>query len=388
MLTVSACFLAATVIFGIRHERAIGLFRGAAYDGGCGKHRNLLSTAIPLHSRRPFVTQTSSTPDEVDEVVVADPKDRFLAPLDPLLRNERRRFIALVVIVCLIHAALLVLLILRGHAKPQPPAAEIPVEVVVIPQPQPKPEAKKKKEEPKPKPKPEKKKKFYEPTAMGAMPAANKEKIERTETDQKSASPLHGNPEPEAQRKPVPDQTKAAQKATATPAKQTAAPAPVENKPDAEPLSKAAPAKSERPTQKEKPAKTKAAEPSSERAALEREFAALSQSPHFSIASRVKPSPVSGGHCDVHASPYLCTLNSLIMRQWHVPEIPRARNAKMSAMVVMWIDPHGDLIHYALQRTSGYPEFDAAALSAVKKAAPFPPPPGGQSLALFWAPDG
>lgn len=337
------------------------------------------------------MTQTSSTPDEVDEVVVADPKDRFLAPLDPLLRNERRRFIALVVVVCLIHAALLVLLILRGHAKPQPPTAEIPVEVVVIPPPQPKPEAKKEKPkpqpQPKPKPKPQKKKQFYEPPATGAMPAANKEKIEREEPDPKSASPLHGNPEPEAKRKPVPDQTKPAQSAAATPAKQTAAPAAADDKPDAETLSKAAPAKSEKPTQKEKPAKTKAAEPSHEREALEREFAALSQSPHFSIASRVKPSPVSGGHCDVHASPYLCKINSLIMRQWHLPETSRARNAKDMAIVVLWIDPRGDLIHYALQRTSGYPELDAAALSAIKKAAPFPPPPGGQSLGLIWTAD-
>lgn len=322
------------------------------------------------------MTHTSSTPDEVGEAVVADPKDRFLAPLDPLLRDERRRFIVLVVVVCLIHAALVVFLILRGHAKPQPPAAEIPVEVVVIPPPPPKPLPKKQEPKPQPKPKPKKEKPHYEKPATDTPPAANKEKIEREEPDQKSASPLHGNPEPEAQRKPVPDQTKPAQNAAATPAKQTAAPAPADDKPDAETLSKAAPAKSEKPTQKEKPVKTKTPEPSRDRAALEREFAALSQSPHFSIASRAKPSPVSGGHC--HTNPYLCTLYGLIMRQEHYPESARARGLKGKVIVAFWIDERGDLVHQALYRTSGYPELDKAAVAAIEKAAPFPPPPYGQ----------
>jgi protein TonB len=323
------------------------------------------------------VTHTSSTPDEVDEVVVADPQDRFLAPPDPLLRNDRRRFIAAVIIVCLIHAALLVALILLGHAQPQTPVAEIPVEVVVVPPP-PKPEPKKEepKPQPQPQPKPKKEKPHYEKPATDTPPAANKEEIEREEPNQKSASPLHGNPQPEAQKKPVPTQPKPAQNAASTPAKQTTAPATPEDKPDAETISKAAPVKDGKPAQKEKPAKTSAPETSRERASLEREFAALSQSPHFSIASRAKASPVSGGHC--HTNPYLCTLYGLIMRQEHYPESAKARGLKGKVIVAFWLDERGDLVHQALYRTSGYPELDRAAVAAIEKAAPFPPPPPGQ----------
>lgn len=317
------------------------------------------------------MTHTSSTSDGV---VVADPQDRFLAPIDPLLRNARRRFIVLVIFVCLMHAALLTFLFLRDHAKPQTPDKEIPVDVIVIPPP-PKPEPKKTQPQPKP-PKPKKEKPHYEKPATDTAPPANKEKIEREEPDKATASPVHGKPEPEAQRKPVPTQMKPAQNAAAAPAERTAAPPVPDDKPDAESLNKATPLKDTKPTQKENPAKTRAPEPSRDRASLEREFAALSQSPHFSLASRAKPSPVSGGQC--HTNPYLCTLYGLIMRQQRYPESARARHLEGKVVVAFWIDERGDLVHQALYKTSGYPELDSAAVSAIEKAAPFPPPPPGQ----------
>jgi periplasmic protein TonB len=321
------------------------------------------------------VTQASSAPTGV---VIVDPQDRFLAPIDPWLRNAKQRAVALIVLVCLLHAGLLTLLLLRDHAQPQDPPNEVPVEVIVIPPPEPKPQPKK--EEPQPK----KQRHFYEPPASDLPPAANKEKIERDKADQATASPLHGDPDPQAQRKPVPTETKPAQ-AAPLPAERTAAPDVSEDKPDAEPLSKAMPDKSPMPTEKQKPAK-QAPVPAHDRASLEREFAALSVSPNYSLASRVKPSPVSGGHCDAHASPYLCTVNGLITRQMHDPRTTHGR-LKKPAVVVFWIDPHGDLVHYALERTSGFPAYDAAAVSAVRKAAPFPPPPDGQSIGLYWAAD-
>lgn len=320
------------------------------------------------------MTHTSSTPDEV---VVAAPQDRFLAPIDPWLRNAKLRFVVLVIAVCLAHAALLTFLFLHDWAKPQTPEQEIPIEVVVIPPPPPKPELKK--EQPKPKPKPQKQKKekpHHDKPATDTAPPANKEKLERAEPDKASASPVHGNPDPEAQRKPIPTQMKPAQNAAPAPAERTAAPDTPDDKPDAETLAKAAPLKDTKPSEKEKPVKTRAPVPSHDRASLEREFAALSESPHFSIASRAKPSPVTGGQC--HTNPYLCTLYGLIMRQQHYPESARARQLKGKVVVAFWIDERGDLVHQALYQTSGYPELDSAAVAAVEKAAPFPPPPPGQ----------
>ncbi len=303
---------------------------------------------------------------------VADPQDRFLTPIDPSLRNAKRRFIALVIVVCLLHGGLLAFLLLRDRTKPQPPPTEVPVEVVVMPPPPPKP-PEQKKQEAKRKPPPQKQK-LVKP-ATDTPPAANNEKIERENTDKETQSPVHGTPQPNAETKPVPNPMKPAENAAPAPAERTAAPAVPEDKPDAEALSKAAPIKDDKPTQKEKPAKEKAPVPSRERASLAREFAALSQSPHFSVAAPAKPSPVSGGHC--HTNTYLCTLFGLIMRQQHYPEIARAHHIEGTVVVAFWLDERGDLTHQALYRTSGHPELDTEAVAAIRRAAPFPPPPPG-----------
>ena len=71
------------------------------------------------------------------KTLAADPRDRFLAPIDPLLRNARKRFGAIIVFACLLHVVLLILLLLRDHTT-RPPVQEtqIPVEVIVLPPPQ------------------------------------------------------------------------------------------------------------------------------------------------------------------------------------------------------------------------------------------------------------
>ncbi len=101
------------------------------------------------------MTHKSST---FEQAFVAEQADRFLTPIDPLLRNARRRFAALVILVCLLHAGALIFLLLRDHSHQEAPPKEIPVEVVVIPPPQPKPEPKK--EQPKQKPQPKEKAAF------------------------------------------------------------------------------------------------------------------------------------------------------------------------------------------------------------------------------------
>ncbi len=302
--------------------------------------------------------------------VVADPNDRFLAPIDPWLRYAKHRFTALVIVVCLLHGSFLAFLLARDHSTPQVPPNEIPVEVVVVPPP---PPPQPKKEEPKPQPK---QKPHYEKPATDAPPPPNNEKVQRENNANESASPTPAKPTPSTETKPTPDKpVTASQNAVPEPAERTAAPDTPEEKADAEALSKAAPMKDPKPTQKAKPAKEKAPLPSHQSVALAREFAALTQSPNFAIAAPAKPSPVSGGHCDTNT--YLCTLYALIMRQQHYPASARAQHIEGKVVVAFWLDERGDLTHQAVYRTSGHPELDAEAVAAIHRAAPFPPPPPG-----------
>jgi len=53
-----------------------------------------------------------------------------------------------------------------------------------------------------------------------------------------------------------------------------------------------------------------------------------------------------------------------------------------SVAVAFEVDGAGNLLGAALQHSSGYPIVDAAAVAAVERAAPFPPPPSGGTTGL------
>lgn len=272
----------------------------------------------------------------------------------------------------LLHVVLLVVLLLRDHAKVPPPETETPIEVVVVPPPPPKPE-----EKPQPKPQPQPKEKEKAPDkkpATDTPPAANQETVKRDASAPQTAAPTLAKPEP-APAQPTPEKPQQQSNAAPESAERTAAPETPEDKPEAEVVSKAAPLKDQKPTEKQKPAKTQAPMASHERAELAKEFAALSPSPQFSLATVAKPSPVSGGHCT--ADPYLCTLFGLIMRQQRYPDAARAQHLEGKVVIAFWVDERGDLTHQALYKTSGHPLLDAEAMATVHRAAPFPPPPPG-----------
>lgn len=305
------------------------------------------------------------------ENIVADPRDRFLAPIDPLLRNAKKQFTAIVVFACLMHVVLLIFLLLRDHTNKAPQEAQIPVEVIVLPPPQPKPEVKKEEQKPQPK----EKEKMKNEVARDTAPPPNPEKLRAQPTANASASPLQGKPIPEAQMKPVPNPEKQAENAPTDPAERTVSPHDAQDKPDAEPLDKVAPVKDQKTAEKQKPVKEKEPMPAKEKASLAHEFAALTQAPNFSVATEAKPSPINGGQC--HANPYLCTLYGLIMRQQHYPASARAQHLEGTVVVAFWVDERGDLVHQALYKTSGHSVLDDEAVAAIKRAAPFPAPPPG-----------
>ncbi|MGA3304041.1 MAG: TonB family protein [Methylovirgula sp.] len=314
------------------------------------------------------VAQKAST---FAKTFAADPRDRFLAPIDPLLRNAKRRFGTIIVFACLLHVVILILLLVRDHATaPALQETQIPVEVIIEPPP-PKPLQK---EQQKPQPK-EKEKVLKDEVARDVAPPPNDEKLRTQPTDKASTSPLQNKPIPNADLKPVPNPQTQASKSATQPAERTVAPNETQDKPDAEPLDKAAPIKDQKAEEKQKPSKDKSPLPNSEKAALAREFAALTPAPKFAVATEAKPSPINGGQC--HATPYLCTLFGLIMRKQHYPEEARAQHIEGTVVVAFWVDERGDLVHQALYRTSGHPILDDEAVASIRRAAPFPPPPPG-----------
>ena len=113
--------------------------------------------------------------------------------------------------------------------------------------------------------------------------------------------------------------------------------------------------KDQKPTQKQKPAKERTPVAAHANSSLAQEFAALSQAPHYAIAAPSKPSPVAGGHCNTN--PYLCTLYGLIMRQQRYPQTARANHIEGAVVVAFWLDERGDLVHQAVYKTSGHPQY-------------------------------
>jgi TonB family protein len=311
-------------------------------------------------------------------LLAVDPDDRPLAPADPLRRAEKRRFTQLLVAVFLFHATVLAILILDDQPDTNVNLrdTEIPVEVVVEPPPPPPPPPEQKKAQQQPKP-PEKQKYLHEEKpAFDAPRTANNETLKRLNTDSQTRAPTQANPTPANETKPTPDQSRSAQNAAPAPAEQTQAPEKPEDKPDAEPLDKAAPIKSAEAKQRMLPAKQRAELPDDQRAAMARQLASLMPSPTYSIgAAETKVAPVAGGTEDMR---YLSVLYGLIMRQQRFPSSPHPRHTDATVVVAFWVDDSGALVQQALYRTSGYPELDKEALAAVRRAAPFPQPPADE----------
>lgn len=64
------------------------------------------------------------------------------------------------------------------------------------------------------------------------------------------------------------------------------------------------------------------------------------------------------------------------------PESARLRGAGGTAMVALAIGSGGQLASASVSRSSGQSDLDAAALSAVRRSAPFAPPPQGAPRAF------
>lgn len=84
----------------------------------------------------------------------------------------------------------------------------------------------------------------------------------------------------------------------------------------------------------------------------------------------------NGDSAVVEGEAYYARLRSQITRFYDVSDtIPDAERIRLSAQVAVFITPAGQLERARLAKSSGNDLFDSAVMAAVKRAAPFSPPP-------------
>lgn len=318
---------------------------------------------------------------------------------DPRIRGavaSRPRFLAFLALGLLLHLTILAFLLWEDKRMTPPPAEEIAVEVITEPPPQePPPQPEEKKEEPPP---PEPEKQQQEKQKPPPPPPPPPEKLEEPATDapklESKAKSEQDAPEEQKEAK-TPRKDQPTEKVVPKDEKpeglkdaeddadgdKKAKPAPlkeVEDKPDAEVIEQAEKTpKPDKPTpDAAKPAKK------GEGKSIAEQVAALAPLPDFKLAAPPKTSPVGGGQAK---TTYLTILYGLIMPHMRIP--PRVREIQMSSkgVVAFYIDEMGNLTHQAVYKASGLPDLDAAALAAVRAAAPFPPPPRGLPRAMLFS---
>ncbi|MEJ0093745.1 MAG: energy transducer TonB [Methylocella sp.] len=318
-----------------------------------------------------------------DTAMKAENAERLIPPPDPS-KAARRRFIGILAACFLAHAVLLAIVLITETTNLSPPAEEIPVELVTeIPEP---------KVEPPPPPPPppqqqpqkQPKQKMVEDEqiARDAPRDANKETIEREAPNKETQAQRVAPPTEQSAQTPAPPKPPETTPDADIKAPEEEAPAKLaDSNPDAEPLDKAAPSPDKKPTEKKAPVESKAPTTKSKKTSVADQLAALSAVPEYRLGSAARPSPVGGGTAKTS---YLSILYGLIMRQMHFPPGLEASHLQAEGIVAFYVDDLGNLTHQAIYHASGSPSLDAAALNAVRRAAPFPAPPHGEPHAIWF----
>ncbi len=339
-------------------------------------------------AERPELSISSDVkyPTPAELPLAARPEER----LDRPERVARGRFFKVLALCLLAHLCLLVGIILEqwGREPLETQDQEVSVEVVNEAEPpqaeeQPPPPAP---EPPKPEPEPQKKQEpppkqkltLDEKPAFDAPRAENKEQFKREAPDERTQAQKQARPNEETAPQPEPKaKQKPQQLALPQPAQQEEATAPNdEEKREAEIIEQAAPKKGEKNDKKPIKPDIKAA-PGEKQKSIAEMVASLTPIPDFKVGGAAKSSPISGGT----AQPtYLSTVYGYILRKFS----RRATSALTGGVISFYVDPNGNLIHQALRKSSGSPSLDQEALSALKRAGPFPPTPNGASVAIVW----
>jgi periplasmic protein TonB len=304
--------------------------------------------------------------------------------------TPRPRFLAFILLCLLLHLGILGFLLWEDNKTEFVPPEENAVEVITEPPPPPPPPQEEKKEEPPP---PEEKKQEQKPPpppppppemekpATDAPELQSKEKSELDSPEDQKEAKTPRNEKPTEKLVPKDEKPEGLKDAKDDDTGQDKPePAPmkaIDDKPDAEVIERA-----EKTPKEEPDAKAAKAPKMGTGMTIAEQIAAMAPLPDFKFAAPPKTSPVGGGHAK---TTYLTILYGLIMPHMRIP--PRVRDIPMSSkgVVAFYIDEMGNLTHQAIYKTSGLPDLDAAALAAVRAAAPFPAPPRGLPHAMLFS---
>lgn len=303
-------------------------------------------------------------------VLAAHPEERLLEAPQPSKPAAKHRF-ALILLICfLLHAIPISLFVTFDRADNPPPAEqEIPVEIIVEPPPLKKPDPPPVKSERK-----ARQAALDEKEATDAPRASKDEKVQRESEDRASHAP-QVKPEPApADAKPANDPAPTSDKAIASKTTDNSAPKLKDDRADGEPVKAA---ELQRPEDQRK-AEQAAPQPEKHPTAEHDPPATFAAMPDYSFAPASRYTPVAGGHA---ASTYLSIVYGMVTSHMRLPKVPPG-SAHGMGEIDFDVDYGGALFRARLVKTSGAPEIDAAALAAIRAAAPFPMPPTGSGLSL------
>jgi protein TonB len=296
----------------------------------------------------------------------ANPAERWLRSRKSFALAEPGVYVTLFG-VGLVYAIMLSLLFFEGWLQPAvaPETIEIPVEIVAEPPPQEKPPDPAPKTEPPPAAQP-----VTEEPAFDAPRAANNEKRETETFDEPSkvagAPPPSPDPNPERTVEPRQEgKPRAAEKSADPVLEKPAAEAPPTTE-SADEKSSQSQARADAEAQSEKP-----------KTSTDFQFPTFESVPDVDFESAAKQTPVAGGAAK---ATYLSILYGMIMPHMHSP--PGSHSKKFEGTIVFSVDGTGNLMQRQVVRASGSHDLDAAALEAIRQAAPFPPPPRGAPLGM------
>ena len=272
----------------------------------------------------------------------------------------------------LLHAAILGPLLIGVSWGPSaaPPAQEIPVEIVAEP-PKPPPE-------PQPQPSAAPRPPIDLEPAHDAPRAVSDEKSPRVGTDAKSSGEKSATPDsPQSGATPQPSEAAKAEPPSRSP--------PAAAKDDAGDLT----ASKEAPTLPEAPATSADAPNSQSKVATMigqplptwskgKQFSTFNPLPDVPLGD-LGASPVDGGQA---RTTYLTVVYGLIMKHLRLTEPVRVESRRLEGAIDFVVDAHGDVVERSVTQPSGSNELDAAALEAVREAAPYPMPPMAMPIAL------
>lgn len=113
------------------------------------------------------------------------------------------------------------------------------------------------------------------------------------------------------------------------------------------------------------------------------EYPERARPPRRDVVASLPPpaSGVSRGRSSQDAN-YHGRVASHLARHKQFPPDARRRGEQGRASVTFSIDSAGRVTTVSLTRSTGYPSLDREAQSMVRRASPFPPPPGGQTLSF------